>query len=246
MIPVQHQNPDVKPAVLIVSGLLGLLTACAHGPQPPAPARFMPSEAEFEALFPQRLPFYSYAGFREAVQAFPEFAARGGEQRQRQEMAAFFANLAHESDSLQALREYNTANYGLYCDAARAPGCAPGQQYYGRGPIQLSWNFNYAEVGRVLGVDLWSDPDRVARDPQIAWATALWYWMSQSGPGRMTPHQAMVQGAGFGETVRSINGLIECDKPGDELVRRKLARRIAFYQTASALFAVPPQSPLAC
>ena len=27
----------------------------------------------------------------------------------------------------------------------------------------------------------------------------------------MTPHNAMVNGAGFGETIRSINGSLECD-----------------------------------
>jgi hypothetical protein len=27
----------------------------------------------------------------------------------------------------------------------------------------------------------------------------------------MTPHNAMVNGAGFGQTIRSINGSLECD-----------------------------------
>lgn len=27
----------------------------------------------------------------------------------------------------------------------------------------------------------------------------------------MTPHDAMVNGAGVGETIRSINGRVECD-----------------------------------
>lgn len=227
--------------------LLGaLLAACVQTP-PPAPARqFLPSEAQFNTLFPMRLPFYSYAGFQAAVRAFPAFAAEGGAERQAQEMAAFLANLAHESDSLQALREYNQANYDHYCDPARPPGCAPGRQYYGRGPIQLSWNFNYAEVGRVLGVDLWSDPDLVVREPKIAWETALWYWMTQVGPGRMSPHQAMVSGAGFGETVRSINGVVECDKPQDAQAQAKLARRADFYRRAAALFQVPVGERLGC
>ncbi|CAM5612121.1 hypothetical protein STENM223S_05518 [Streptomyces tendae] len=45
----------------------------------------------------------------------------------------------------------------------------------------------------------------------MAWKTGLWYWNTQSGPGTMTPHDAMVDGAGFGETIRAINGSLECD-----------------------------------
>ncbi|MEJ6000900.1 chitinase [Paucibacter soli] len=222
------------------------LAGCAGAPVSPTGTQFLPSEAQFDALFPARLPFYSHAGFAAALRAFPAFASEGGAERQRQEMAAFLANLAHESDSLQALREYNRANYDHYCDPARPPGCAPGRQYYGRGPIQLSWNFNYAEVGKVLGLDLWSDPDLVVRDASVAWQTALWYWMTQAGPGRMSPHQAMVSGAGFGETVRAINGLIECDRPQDAQAQAKLARRAEFYRRAAALFQVPPGAALGC
>ena len=48
-------------------------------------------------------------------------------------------------------------------------------------------------------------------DASVAWKTGLWYWMTQNGPGTMTPHNAMVNGAGFGETIRSINGSLECN-----------------------------------
>ncbi|MER7967177.1 hypothetical protein [Streptomyces ardesiacus] len=37
------------------------------------------------------------------------------------------------------------------------------------------------------------------------------YWNTQNRPGTMTPHDAMVNGAGVGETIRSINGRVECD-----------------------------------
>ncbi|WP_244102858.1 chitinase, partial [Burkholderia ambifaria] len=51
----------------------------------------------------------------------------------------------------------------------------------------------------------------VATDATISWATAIWFWMTQSGAGTMTPHQAMASGRGFGETIRSINGSLECN-----------------------------------
>ncbi len=201
-------------------------------------AQFLPTQAQFEQLFPQRIAFYSYEGFVQAVRSFPAFAGSGTATLRRQEMAAFLANIAHESDELKAVREYNSANHDKYCSLEAGQTCAPGQQYYGRGPIQLSWNYQYLAAGNAIGIDLWADPDRVARDPKVAWQTALWYWMNQIGPGTMTPHQAMVGGAGFGETIRSINGALECGKPADSYAGKQVARRIDFYQRASAKFEV--------
>ncbi|MBB4844487.1 putative chitinase [Paucibacter oligotrophus] len=208
--------------------------------------QFLPSEAQFEQLFPQRLPFYSYAGFVAAARSFSGFAAQGPAELRRQEMAAFLANIAHESDSLKAVREYNQANYDHYCSLAEGRSCAPGQQYYGRGPIQLSWNYQYLAAGQALGEDLWAEPDRVAREPKLAWQTAIWYWMSQPGPASVPAHQAMVAGAGFGASIRAINGALECDQAADSAAARQIARRIDFYRRAAALFNVPPGPRLGC
>ncbi|CAM5398637.1 hypothetical protein SMICM304S_10089 [Streptomyces microflavus] len=76
----------------------------------------------------------------------------------------------------------------------------------------FSWNFNYKAAGDALGLDLLNDPWLVERDPSVAWRTALWYWNTQNGPGTMTSHEAMVGGAGFGETIRSLNGALECGR----------------------------------
>ncbi|MCV2370495.1 chitinase [Roseateles oligotrophus] len=232
-----------KQAALLTATAL-LLSACVAAP--PKDAQFLPSQAQFEMLFPQRIDFYSYEGFVQAVRSFPAFAGSGSDVQRRQEMAAFLANIAHESDELKAVREYNQANYDKYCSLEAGQTCAPGQQYYGRGPIQLSWNYQYLAAGRAIGLDLWADPDRVARDSKVAWQTALWYWMNQNGPGSMTPHQAMVNGAGFGETIRSINGALECGQPVDSYAGKQVARRIDFYQRASAKFEVTPGVKLGC
>ena len=174
------------------------------------------------------------------------FAAWGAETQRRQEMAAFLGQIAHESDQLRAQREYRRENWDQYCRPEGAPGCAPGQQYYGRGPIQLSWNYQYKRAGDFLGLDLWSDPDLVARDSTVAWRTALWYWMTQPGESKHSAHQALRAQAGFGATTRAINGPLECDKPDNPDVKRKLNRRIEFYLHASQLFGVPPLHPLGC
>jgi predicted chitinase len=232
-----------RPNPLIALVFAASLAGCAT---PRATAPFLPTPAQFERLFPERLAFYSYEGFAAAVHAVPGFASTGPESTRRREMAAFLAQIAHESDRLRALREYARENWDHYCDRQAAGGCAPGRQYYGRGPIQLSWNAQYRKAGQAIGVDLWSEPDLVATDPKIAWQTAVWYWMTQPGPGRMTAHEAVVGGHGFGETTRSINGALECDKPGDAAVARKVGRRIAFYREAAALFDVDPGEKLAC
>ncbi|NCT82698.1 MAG: chitinase [Comamonadaceae bacterium] len=221
---------------------LSLLPVLAHA----GDAAFIPSREQFSLLFPDRIAFYSYEGFVAAVRETPGFATQGSEQHKRQEMAAFLAQISHESDQLRAQREYRRENWDKYCNESWAPGCAPGRQYYGRGPIQLSWNYQYKRAGDYLGIDLWSDPDRVALDSTVAWRTALWYWMTQPGDSSASSHMALRAGAGFGATTRAINGPIECDKPDDPDQQRKQKRRIDFYKTASELFGVPVLHPLGC
>lgn len=223
---------------VLCGSLLSGATALAQG--------FVPTREQFDLLFPERIAFYTYEGFKEAVRLTPGFADWGSEQQNRQEMAAFLGQIAHESDQLRAQREYKKENWDKYCRSSDSFGCAPNQQYFGRGPIQLSWNYQYKAAGAALGLDLWADPDLVARDPTVAWRTALWYWMTQPGESRWSPHQALRQGLGYGATTRAINGPLECDKPGHPDVLRKLKRRIDFYQHASELFGVPQLHPLGC
>ena len=170
------------------------------------------SEAQFNQMFPNRNPFYTYQGLVTAAAFYPAFAGTGDIAMKRREAAAALANFSHETGGLFYIVEQNTANYPYYCDPnwSEFP-CAPGKQYYGRGPIQLSWNFNYGRAGQALGLPLLTNPDLVAQDASVAWKTALWYWMTQTGPGTMTPHNAIVNGYGFGETIRSINGSLECN-----------------------------------
>lgn len=236
-----------SPACL-AAGLLALsLTACA-GPGAPVPGAdaYIPTRAQFDQLFPNRIAFYTYEGFVQAVRATPGFAATGTPHLRRREMAAFLAQVAHESDGLRAVREYDTTQHDRYCRSSDDDPCASGRQYYGRGPFQLSWNFNYRAAGQAIGVDLWADPDRVATDPTVAWQTALWYWMTQSGPAPRSAHEALIAGMGFGETIRAINGVLECGQPAGSLAARKVERRIAFYRQVAALLDVAPGPDLGC
>ncbi|MFB7708600.1 glycoside hydrolase family 19 protein [Streptomyces sp. NPDC056105] len=220
--------------------------ACGGGetnPGDPSPSGFVVSEAQFNQMFPNRNPFYTYSGLTAALSAYPGFANTGSDTVKRQEAAAFLANVSHETGGLVYIVEQNTANYPHYCDTSQSYGCPAGTAaYYGRGPIQLSWNFNYKAAGDALGIDLLHNPYLVEQDAAVAWKTGLWYWNTQSGPGTMTPHNAMVNGAGFGETIRSINGSLECNGGNPGQVQSRIDRYKAFVQ----ILGTTPGDNLSC
>ncbi|MFD3836915.1 glycoside hydrolase family 19 protein [Streptomyces sp. NPDC058642] len=207
------------------------------------PSGFVVSEAQFHQMFPNRNSFYTYGGLTAALSAYPGFAATGSDTVKKQEAAAFLANVNHETGGLVHIVEQNTANYPTYCDWSRPYGCPAGQAaYYGRGPIQLSWNFNYKAAGDALGIDLLGNPWLVQNDSAVAWKTGLWYWNTQSGPGTMTPHNAMVNQAGFGQTIRSINGSLECDGKNPAQVQS----RVDAYNRFTSILGVAPGANLYC
>ncbi|MFF2437066.1 glycoside hydrolase family 19 protein [Streptomyces sp. NPDC058107] len=217
--------------------------SCGGGTDPGTPSGFVVSEAQFNQMFPSRNPFYTYSGLTAALSAYPGFANIGSDTVKRQEAAAFLANVSHETGGLVYVVEQNTANYPHYCDTGQPYGCPAGQSaYYGRGPIQLSWNFNYKAAGDALGIDLLGNPYLVEQNASVAWKTGLWYWNTQNGPGTMTAHNAMVNGAGFGETIRSINGSLECNGGNPAQVQSRIDRYQAFVQ----ILGTTPGSNLSC
>ncbi|MBD7981584.1 MULTISPECIES: glycoside hydrolase family 19 protein [Oerskovia] len=204
---------------------------------------FVVTEAQFNQMFPNRNPFYTYQGLVNALSAYPQFATSGGTEVAKREAAAFLANVNHETGALVYVKEINTANYPHYCDPSQSYGCPAGQSaYYGKGPIQLSWNYNYKAAGDALGIDLLNNPYLVETDPAVAWKTGLWYWNTQSGPGTMSGHQAIVNGAGFGETIRSINGTLECNGGNPAQVQS----RIAAFQRFAQILGTTTGSNLTC
>ncbi|WP_326557497.1 glycoside hydrolase family 19 protein [Micromonospora sp. NBC_01796] len=240
----EHENPGYDP---IVSTWYWEPYTC--GGQPPTtppptnPGGFVVTEAQFNQMFPGRNSFYTYSGLVAALSAYSAFARTGSATVQRQEAAAFLANVYHETGGLVHIVEQNQANYPHYCDAGQPYGCPAGQAaYYGRGPIQLSWNFNYNAAGNALGLPLLTNPWLVQNDAAVAWKTGIWYWMTQNGPGTMTPHNAMVNGAGFGETIRSINGSIECNGGNPPQVQSRVTR----YQQFVGILGVPAGNNLYC
>jgi predicted chitinase len=208
----EHANPGYDP---IISTWYWEPYACDNGPGTPV-GTFVVSEAQFNQMFPGRNSFYTYRGLTAALSAYPGFANTGGDATKKQEAAAFLANVSHETGGLVHVVEQNTANYPHYCDWGRPYGCPAGQAAY--------------------------YPWLVQNDAAVAWKTALWYWNTQSGPGSMTPHNAMVNGAGFGQTIRSINGSLECDGKNPAQVQSRVTK----YQQFSQILGVSPGGNLYC
>ncbi|MFF7725621.1 glycoside hydrolase family 19 protein [Streptomyces sp. NPDC008001] len=235
----EHDNPGYDP---VISTWYWDPYTCQGGGNPGA-GKFPVTQSQFQQMFPGRNAFYTYDGLIAALAAYPGFANTGSDQVKRQEAAAFLANVDHETGGLVHIVEQNTANYPHYCDRNQPYGCPAGQAaYYGRGPLQLSWNFNYKAAGDALGINLLNNPSLVQTDAAVSWKTALWYWNTQRGPGTMTPHDAMVGGRGFGETIRSINGAVECNGRNPAQVQS----RVNSYQRFAQLLGVAPGGNLYC
>ena len=200
---------------------------------------FVVSEALFNQMFPSRNSFYTYAGLTAAMAKFPAFANTGSDTVKKQEAAAFLANVSHETGGLVYITEIDKS--GNYC-ASEPYGCPAGTYaYYGRGPLQLSWNFNYYAAGNYLGLNLLGNPYLVEQDPSVAWQTGLWYWFTGTGATSTASHDAMVNGQGFGATIRAINGGLECGNGSSQM-----QHRVQLYQQYTALLGVSPGNNLTC
>jgi predicted chitinase/chitodextrinase len=203
---------------------------------------FVVSEAQFNQMFPSRNGFYTYQGLVTALGKYPAFATTGGATVAKQEAAAFLANVSHETSGLVYIDEVNQAVWGTYCDTSQSYGCPAGQTaYHGRGPIQLSWNFNYYAAGNALGIDLLNNPNLVATNAAVSWETGLWYWMTGTGNAGTTSHNAMVNGQGFGTTIRAINS-IECNGGNTA----QMQDRVNLYNRFTAVLGVSPGGNLTC
>ncbi|KAF8041568.1 hypothetical protein BT93_A0228 [Corymbia citriodora subsp. variegata] len=146
--------------------------------------------------------FYSRGTFLEAAGSSPQFGSIGSVDGSKREIAAFFAHVTHETGHFCYINEMDGASKD-FCDETNTQyPCNPSKGYYGRGPIQLSWNFNYGPAGESIGFDGLNSPDTVATNPLISFKIALWYWMNFVRP---------VINQGFGATIRAINGALECD-----------------------------------
>ncbi|XP_041015815.1 endochitinase-like [Juglans microcarpa x Juglans regia] len=208
--------------------------------------------------------FYTYNAFIAAARSFNGFGTTGDVNTRKREIAAFLGQTSHETtggwpsapDGPYAwgycfITEINKA---AYCTPSAAWPCAPGKQYYGRGPIQLTHNYNYGPAGNAIGSNLINNPDLVATDPTISFKTAIWFWMTAQGNkpsshdviiGKWAPSAADRSAGrvpGYGVITNIINGGIECGRGSDS----RVADRIGFYKRYCDVFGVSYGDNLDC
>ncbi|HLP05419.1 MAG TPA: glycoside hydrolase family 19 protein [Paludibacter sp.] len=211
------------------------------------------NNAEY-ATNPANKALFSYTNLLNAAATFPLFCNEGDINVRKRELAAFLANTSHETTGgwggyIPGAADYvgrytwgycfprefgyNPSMGGQYCDAGSADfPPVTGQSYYGRGPVQISWNYNYGAFSQdVLGDKniLLSNPEKVLEDGTIFYQTAVWFWMTpQTGGWGLTYlkpscHDVMVNiwtptdpqktndklTPGFPVTINIINGGLE-------------------------------------
>lgn len=136
-------------------------------------------------------------------------------------IAAFIAQIGHESGQLRYVRELGNDAYLNKYDTGRLAanlGNTPeadgdGQFYRGRGLIQVTGRANYAACGEELGLDLLNHPE-LLEQPEHAAMSAAWFWGS-NGLNRLADQ------GDFVKITKRING-----------GTNGLAEREEFYQRA--------------
>ncbi|KAI4299782.1 hypothetical protein L6164_033208 [Bauhinia variegata] len=177
--------------------------------------------------------FYTRSSFLSAANSYSQFGQLGSADDSKREVAAAFAHFTHETGHFCYIEEIDGASKD-YCDETNTQyPCNPSKGYYGRGPIQISWNFNYGPCGQNNNFDGLNAPETVANDPVVSFKSALWYWMLNVRP---------VISQGFGATIRAINGAIECDGKSPSTVQA----RINYYTDYCSQLGVDPGSNLSC
>ncbi len=195
----------------------------------------------------------------EEIIDFGQFINKDGEDdvSKKRELCAFLANISHETGEqidgeYQGLFWREEVYYQSTPDiehlAYRQEGNtlyppSDGQSYHGRGPIQLSWNYNYGLVSDIIFGDknyLLDNPDIVMEDGMVAFMTAIWFWMYPQY-SKPSCHEVMYDDFeassgqqsqwGFGHTIMIINGAMESSDT--------IARRNAFYTKYKTLLNVP-------
>ncbi|KAM0916206.1 hypothetical protein ACQ4PT_010299 [Festuca glaucescens] len=213
--------------------------------------------------------FYTYEAFLAAAAAFPAFGGTTeglSVETRKREVAAFLGQTSHETTGGWSTAPDGPFSWGycfkqerepksIYCDTTKPEWpCAPGKEYIGRGPIQLTWNYNYGQAGRALSLDLLNNPDLVAADAVVSFKTALWFWMTPQGnkpsshaviTGRWTPTAADTAAGRvpeYGVITNIVNGGLECGIGPDP----RVADRIGFYQRYCGILGVTTGSNLDC
>jgi len=150
-----------------------------------------------------------------------------------------------------------------YCDTNAHYPCVAGKSYAGRGPKQLSWNANYGQFSEEFCGDksiLLNNPERLATNPTLAWASAIWFWFSGGACSRDAGeickpgcHEVMLESKtkcpadndagreyGLGWATNIVNGGLECGSSGMGKCDFRVHSRVKYYKRFCAILNVEP------
>lgn len=199
---------------------------------------------------------------------FADFVSRESDSKNRRELGAFLANISKETTGgwqqpIGGGSEGDYAHWGLYfvhevgytnensagtySQASTEFPPNPAVGYYGRGPIQLSWNYNYGQLSKFLYNDvnvLLNNPNAIQEDGVLAFKSAIWFWMMPQCP-KPSCHQVMhelwvpevgeyasekMYKNGFAHTNNIINGGLECRSTSTPEFTAKVILRSELYK----------------
>lgn len=199
---------------------------------------------------------------------FKDFVNRISKQNNKRELAAFLANISKETTGgwqtpVGGGSTGDYAQWGLYFvhEVGYTPANSAGtysqahteyppnatKGYYGRGPIQLSWNYNYGQFSKFIFNNknvLLNNPDTIQKDGVLAFKSAIWFWMMPQCP-KPSCHQVMhnlwlpaageysankMYKNGFAHTNNIINGGLECRINSSAAFTAKVALRSDLYK----------------
>jgi hypothetical protein len=209
---------------------------------------------------------------------YASFCNEGSLSARKQELAAFLGNISHETTG--AGSEEKTKTWGLYwreeVDWQKGKGGigyvtahdiyppTAGKSYHGRGPIQISWNYNYGQLSEFLYGDkriLLDNPDALCpakpQDATLSFMSAIWFWMTPQAP-KPSCHQVYAETwnpsaediskgrtrSKFGMTIFIINGGLEC--AGVTSNDHRVVDRVEFYKRYIQLLGETPESKCDC
>jgi len=210
--------------------------------------------------------YYTYENLITGMAELEEFADEGDENKKKLEIAAFLANIAQETGTNDGDKFGGPGCFiqeiGMWKDPSRYNSEKCGKDYtcaaagyYGRGPHQLSWDYNYLPFGETMGVGkkYLDYPALLTTKPEIGIAGSIWFWghadlgegKDPEKPFKPSAHDVVVgkweptdadkacgrTKADFGVIINIINGGIECgsdaENPGAAKNRVKYLEAIA-------------------
>jgi chitinase len=235
----------------------------------------------------------TYECLIKASLSYPNFASSGSVDENKRELAAWLGEMSQEttgggcgasivqSDGTCSCGTNNwcdgeanggCAKWGLcfveeaggqYCSGGPYMPCVAGKEYKGRGPKQLSWNYNYGQFSLEFCGDasiLLNDPGRVATNPTLAWGSSIWFWFTGgacnkaagerckpnchevfTGTKKMCPEDtAAGRQFGLGWVTNVINGGLECGGAGAGKCDNRVHSRVRFYKHFCEILGVDP------